>query len=159
VLVGLYFLVRGQTSNEAMVNAASVQTNLSGNSQMEVADAQYGDDHAVDKKEAITPLSEVVITDATLEDPWNYDGDGGESSSTEVCANTTITLSNSSARALNLSVSNLNTADQVGVIGEMPPAATAPLNVGPEGQYVIGQVIEGGATGLYLINAIPCGRP
>ncbi|PBN43792.1 SHOCT domain-containing protein [Sphingobium sp. D43FB] len=109
-------------------------------------------------REPAQPLQTVEITDATLTDPWNYDGDGGKNSHMDVCASRQVTIANQSTRTLHLELYDLATVEAQGTIPDLVAGESRLFSVGKVGEYVISNSAEAGqvATTLFLLNAVKC---
>lgn len=159
VLVGIYFLTRGQTLQDARDAAPQEQSNAVDAANPANASEANGGAEPISLATSTGISTQVTITDALLQNPWSYDGDNDGTNSADVCANSTIQIVNEGTQAVNLSVSELDNAADAGTIGELPSGSQTSFNVGAAKQYVIGRPIDGGAISLFMLNAVPCDRP
>ncbi|MBR2266749.1 SHOCT domain-containing protein [Sphingobium sp.] len=158
VLVGIYFLTRGQTLQDARDATPHEQSNAVDAANLTNASEASDGAEPISSPTPTGISTQVTITDALLQNPWSYDGDNDGTNSADVCANGTIQIVNESKEALNLSVSELDTYADAGAIGELPSGSRTAFSVGAAKQYVMGRPIEGGAISLFMLNAVPCAQ-
>jgi uncharacterized iron-regulated membrane protein len=154
ILIGIYFLTRGSTLEEARQSAAKTATARD----PQAADATAAPDNAT--IEAVPHFTaEATITDHTLANPWSYDGDTADhDNSQDVCPRGELTFVNRSAVPLQLDISAIDTAAVVATLPPLQPGMTARYRTGQIGGYVVSRIDSENGAGatLYFLNVVNC---
>ncbi|RVT92988.1 SHOCT domain-containing protein [Sphingomonas crocodyli] len=157
VLIGAYFLLRVLIS-EPRPTADAAETNAAApaedNAAAPEADAEATETTPVVGEAEPYASTEITILDATLANPWTFDGETTDANnSSDVCPRSAVTLVNRSSEALKLHLSEQETAHDVADLPNLEPGMKVTFKVGKVGGYVMSRE---NLTVLYLLNVVNC---
>ncbi|MGF7153283.1 hypothetical protein [Novosphingobium gossypii] len=131
VLIGIYFLTRGQALEDAREANASVET---------PSVAATGDENTF--QPVIGSPPDLIVTDETLSHRPKWEALEVEPNPLTFCENTKMRVANSSNRPLNLEGSVMN-SDISWTIGVVKPGEQIDFNVGEEGMLALADLTDG----------------
>jgi hypothetical protein len=141
VLLGVYFLTRGQTL-EGIRNATANESEQSASTVQESSPASV----------ASATEAEIVFTDRTLADRPKWDALGEDPNPLTFCANTKARIANGSSRTLNLGAA-VRDSDISWTLGIVKQGGVLAFDVGDEGRFVLSDLGDGQPITTYEVAA------